>query len=167
MTLTATDLLHYTLTQDDNNEICGHITRLYCESTIRGLNPATTYKRTVQQILDQHYTGFGAELAWARLNDVTWRKPINEFHHIPDDGTHEIRSSKRSNAGLIIRDNDPLDRKYIFAIQYGITYTFYGWAYGHEAIRDEYYYNPHNWRPAHCLPKENLRPIATLHEQFS
>jgi RNA-splicing ligase RtcB len=156
------DIIKYRLTVEDHNEICGHVARIYCESTLRGLNAATTYVRTTQQIIDQHYTGFGAELAWARINNTPWRKPINEFHNIPDDGTHEIRSSKRSNAGLIIRDNDPPDRKYVFAILKGTTYWFYGWAYGHEAIKDEYYYNPHNWRPAHSMPKEHLRPLSTL-----
>jgi len=154
--------MRYAMTEDDWAEVEQAVRLRIAESGKQGLNHATTYKRSMDERLDQERVGAGAELAWARINEKLWHNPINEFHQVPDDGKNEIRATSHPRGGLIIRDNDPLERRYIFAQLMGNVFFFIGWAYGHEVKKDEKLFNPNGWRESWRLGKHQLRSMKTL-----
>jgi hypothetical protein len=154
--------MKYAMNDDDWGEVERAVRLRIEESSQQGLNHASTYERSMDERLEQERVGAGAELAWARLNERLWHNPINEFHQVPDDGMNEIRATSHPRGGLIIRDNDPSDRVYIFAQLIGNVFFFIGWAYGHEAKRDENLFNPNGWRQSWRLGKHQLHPMKTL-----
>lgn len=154
--------MQYSLTQEDIETVARAITMRIWISADLGLNHATTYKRDLATRVREEYAGAAAELAWAQLNGDTWHNPINEFHHIPDTGNYEIRATEHPRGGLIIRDNDPDDRIYIFATVHDHRCHFHGWAYGYEAKNDKHLWNPHGYRQAWRMDRKELRPLMTL-----
>lgn len=154
--------MKYVLTQPDIETIAQAIALRILESSRQGLNHATTYKRDMPTRVKEEFIGASAELAWAHLNDTTWHNPINEFHHIPDTGRYEIRATHHQRGGLIIRDNDPSERIYVFATVDNHTVTFRGWAYGGDAKKPEHLFNPHGYRQAWKLTQHRLRPLDEL-----
>lgn len=120
------------------------------------------YWRSDTERFHDDFIGALAEIVWAHWNGRTYHNPINEFHHIPDDGTHEIRASAHPAGGLIIRDNDPTHRKYVF-IQIDTDHAvIWGWAYGWEVRKPEFEWNPGEYRQAWRIPRNRLRNIRTI-----
>lgn len=153
----------YTFTKEDMVTIRESANRRISVSKEAGLNHASTYERNMETRLRQETVGVAAELAWARINKRIWHDPINEFHSVPDDGNHEIRATDHPGGGLVVRGNDPDDRKYIFAIIDEGMCTFYGWALGSEVKKDENLWNPHGFRLSWRLHRSRLHPISSLY----
>jgi len=138
-----------------------YATYVYNESRKSKLNSFTVKKANKSEALGWGIVGYGAEIAWSKICGVEFKHNMNEFHEIPDDGIHEIRSSAHPSGGLIVRENDSIDRKYIFAkFNSNNEYYFYGWMYGKEVRQPKYYFNPNNWKPAWRVDKEHLHPIT-------
>ena len=154
--------MRYQLSDDDVAIVAKAVVERIFESAEQGLNHATTYERDIVTRIREESVGASAELAWAHLNGRQWHSPINEFHVIPDDGVNEVRATDHPRGGLIIRDNDPDDRRYIFATLSGRTITFHGWEYGGVAKTDANLWNPHGRRQAWRLGRDKLRPMNTL-----
>lgn len=155
----------YKLTPEDAEIVRRSVLKRISVSAEAGLNHATTYDRDMETRIKEETVGAGAELAWARLNNREWHDPLNEFHSIPDDGIHEIRATDHPRGGLIIRDNDPDERKYVFATANGRLFIFRGWAYGYEAKTERHKWNPHGVRLAWRLDRSELRPMNSLHDE--
>jgi hypothetical protein len=156
--------ISYTLSKEELEEAIKGAKFRISESAKLGLNHSTTYKRNMEKRIEEETVGIGAEIAWARVKGVEWHNPINEFHSVPDDGVLEIRATSHPRGGLIVRDNDPLDRKYVFAScdKPGGTYVFHGWAYGRDVVQDRNYWNPNGWRPAWRVGRDALTAITNL-----
>jgi hypothetical protein len=156
--------ISYTLSSVELDEALTGARFRISESSKLGLNHSTTYKRSMEKRIEEETVGIGAEIAWAKLKGVDWHNPINEFHLVPDDGILEIRATSPPRGGLIVRDNDPLDRKYVFAScdKPGGTYVFHGWAYGKDVAVEKNYWNPNGWRPAWRVGRDALREITEL-----
>lgn len=152
----------YLLTDDDIQNVKQSVQLRIDESAKQGLNHATTYNRSMETRIREESVGVAAEIAWAKLRNKQWHNPINEFHDIPDDGVHEIRATDHPNGGLIVRGNDPLQRKYILAKVSGRQVLFAGWAYGREVRIKKYEWNPHGFRQAWRMPRRDLHPMSTL-----
>jgi hypothetical protein len=157
-------MLSYRLTNDDIEIVRKSVKKRIEISAEAGLNHATTYQRDMETRIREETVGAGAELAWAHLNGREWHNPLNEFHHIPDDGLHEIRATDHPKGGLIIRDNDPDNRKYIFATANGRLYIFRGWVFGYEAKIPDRQWNPHGLRPAWRVDRSDLHPMKMLED---
>lgn len=132
-------------------------------STGQGINHASTYKRTWVERLQEETVGCCAELALGKLIDRYMIPEVGTFHNKPDC-LHdiEVRATARLDGRLIVRDNDALDRRYVFCTVTGNTVTFVGWMYGHEAKKPAYENNPNNYRPAWFVPQSVLRSMETL-----
>ena len=152
----------YKLTDDDISLVAKAVTQRIVISAELGLNHATTYQRDIVTRVREESVGAAAELAWAKINGREWHAPINEFHQIPDDGINEVRATEHPRGGLIIRDNDPDDRRYIFATLNGRSVVFHGWEYGLNVKVDSNLWNPHGRRLAWRLDRLKLRPLHEL-----
>jgi hypothetical protein len=138
------------------------------DSQRQDLNHAKSISRTLDTRLIEEVVGCSAEIAFARMcGDDSHELPINTFHVAADYGADiEIRASNNPVARLIIRDDEPRDRRYVFfTIQFAGTVVKAfpeGWLYGHEAIKTKYRDNPHDARESYFVPKADLRPMSTL-----
>lgn len=138
------------------------------DSARQDLNHAKSVSRTLSERLIEETVGCSAEIAWARMcGDRQHELPINTFHITADYGADlEIRGSDKPNARLIVRDDEPRDRRYVFfTIQFGPTLIKAfpeGWIYGREAFQTKYLDNPNDARESYFVPKKDLRPISAL-----
>jgi hypothetical protein len=152
----------YELSNGDISIVAKAVTQRIVVSAELGLNHATTYQRDIVTRIREESIGAAAELAWARLNSKEWHAPINEFHQIPDDGINEVRATEHPRGGLIIRSNDPDDRRYIFATIKDRVVMFHGWEYGSSVKVDSNLWNPHGRRLAWRLDRSKLRPMDEI-----
>lgn len=154
--------MRYYLSDDDVAIVAKAVVERIFTSAEAGLNHATTYQRDIVTRIREESVGASAELAWSHLNGRQWHSPLNEFHAIPDDGVNEVRATDHPRGGLIVRDNDPNERRYIFATLNGRLVTFHGWEFGGDVKREANLWNPHGRRLAWRVGRESLRPMNTL-----
>jgi hypothetical protein len=138
------------------------------DSQRQNLNHAKSVSRTLGERLLEETVGCAAEIAWARMcDDAQHELPINTFHVVADHGDDlEIRGSDKTVARLIVRKDEPRDRRYVlFTIQFGPTLVKAypeGWIYGDEAFQTKYLANPNDARESYFVPKANLQPMSEL-----
>ena len=134
------------------------------------LNPATTYERTFDERITQEMTGMLAELAVIDFFGIKQNPSVNTFHKVADVLEDiEVRATTYQNGHLILRDNDSIDRKYIFCtVNYDMV-RLMGWIHGKEGMTDQYFRseektrsmfkNPRAVRPAHFIPQNKLKDM--------
>lgn len=138
------------------------------DSARQNLNHAKSVPRTLDTRLLEEVVGCASEIAFARMcGDNSHELPINTFHVAADYGDDiEVRGSDKENARLIIRKDEPQDRRYVlFTIQFGPTVVKAypeGWIYGKEAFQNKYLDNPNDARESYFVPKANLKPMCEL-----
>ena len=137
------------------------------------LNPATTYERTFDERIAQEMTGMLAELAVIAFFGIKQDPNVNTFHKVADVlDDIEVRSTTYQNGHLILRDNDAVDRNYIFCtVNYNLV-RLIGWISGKEGMSDQYFRsesttrtmfkNPRAVRPAHFIPQNELKDMKEL-----
>jgi hypothetical protein len=133
------------------------------ESSAKGLNPATTYRRSMLERIGEELVGAAAEFAVAKWVGKFWTPGLNVFHFEADCGKDiEVRGTGRVDGSLIIRDNDESDRRYVLVILHNDRASLVGWCFGHEAKKPDHLKNPHGRRQAWFVPQDALRSIETL-----
>ena len=132
-------------------------------SAAQKLNHASTYERTWSERMAEEMTGAAGEVAVAKVLGAFFVGSVNTFHRVPDciAGT-EVRATERDNGCLILRDNDPDDRRYVLVVGSAPKLRIAGWLVGADGKRPEFLRNPHGHRPAWFVPQDNLRPWAEL-----
>jgi hypothetical protein len=132
-------------------------------SVAMGLNDATTYKRNWIERLTQETQGVCGEMALGKLAGVWFVPSVNTFHRVPDCfADTEVRATGLANGSLILRGNDPDDRRYILTIVDAPKVSIIGWLYGHEGKRDEFLRNPNGYRESWFVPQDCLRPMESF-----
>lgn len=132
-------------------------------SEARGLNHASTYKRTWMHRLGEEITGACGERAFCKYRGIYWDSSVNTFHGQPDAGDRwEVRATRRDDGCLIVRDNDPPDRLYVLVTGEPPRMTVRGYLPGSEARIDAYARNPNDYRPAWFVPQSALRRLEDL-----
>lgn len=132
-------------------------------SKAKGLDPASTYKRTMLKRLEEEIVGAVGEIAVGKWSGSFFVPSVNTFHRVPDClGNVEVRSTTNSTGCLIVRDNDASDRKYVLAILENDNVNLIGWIPGVEAKNDRWLKNPNQYRPAWFVPQSELNPMVEL-----
>ena len=127
------------------------------------LNHSTTYSRTLMKRFEEELTGACAELAVGKLSGRWFVPSINSFHRTPDClADVEVRGTVRPDGRLIVRDNDPDDRKYVLCIVTGENVTVAGWMLGKDAKEDRWVANPHGHRDAWFVPQSELQAAELI-----
>jgi len=131
------------------------------ESRRLGLKISNHWRSNPERFQDEIIGALG-EIVWAHHNGRLYHSPLNEFHDIPDDGNVEVRATAHPSGGLIIRESDHTDRKYVF-IQIDEPYAIiWGWAYGWEVRQPQHEWNPGGHQAAWRVGRTQLRKITTL-----
>ncbi len=123
------------------------------------INAATTYKRSLNQRINEEVVGAVGEIAIAKTLDAFHIGSVNTFHRVPDCiADTEVRATSFENGSLIIRDNDPENRCYVLVVGEAPTVRIAGWIMGYDAKQDEWIKNPHGHRTAWFVPQSALMP---------
>lgn len=127
------------------------------------MNHAKTKKRDWIARLRDDVCGACGEMAFGKASGRWFIPSVNTFHRVPDCFEDvEIRGTERLDGSLIVRDDDPEDRRYILATVSAPKVVLVGWLYGHECKKGRFIRNPDNQREAWFVPQENLRPMDEL-----
>lgn len=125
-----------------------------------GINHQSTYKRTMAKRICEEFVGACAEVAISKATGRYFTPSVGTFHRVPDFMNDcEIRATDLATGCLIVRDNDPSDRKYLLAIVDGDVVTFAGGLPGVEAKQDRFLRDPHGYRQSWFVPQSELRPV--------
>lgn len=132
-------------------------------SAAKGLNSATTYKRSMAKRIQEEFVGACGELAVGKAANTFFVPSVNTFHRVPDClADCEVRCTEVEGGRLIVRDNDGDARRYVLGVMAGESVTLVGWIRGSDAKRDEWIDNPNGYRLAWFVPQSALRPIEEL-----
>jgi len=126
----------------------------------RKLNHAATYQRTDEERIEQETGGTAAEYACRKLLGAELELPFDTFHHVPDiEPDWEVRQTGYENGHLIVRNNDPGDRRYILVTGTPPDLVIRGWIWGHEAKQKRFSRNPGGYRKSWFVPQAELHPL--------
>lgn len=126
----------------------------------RRLNHASTYRRTDEERVEQEITGTCAEYICRKLLGADLTLPFDTFHKVPDiEPDWEVRSTRREDGRLIVRTNDPDERRYILVTGTPPEMTVHGWITGIDAKQKRFFRNPRGYRIAWFVPQSELRPL--------
>jgi hypothetical protein len=140
----------------------------FLASEFVGMNNAKTKKRDWIARMKDEICGACGEMSLGKASGRWFVASVNTFHRVPDCfEDSEVRGTDLPNGSLIVRDDDPGERKYILAIVSAPTVALAGWMYGHECKRDEFLRNPNNDREAWFVPQRCLRPMDELISSLS
>lgn len=111
-------------------------------------------------VWDVDIEGACGELAAARALGLYWSGAAG-VAKLPDvGGSVEVRTAAQGR--LILRPDDPDDRRFVLVIGRVPTFDVCGWIYAGDGKRPEYAKAPNGRPPAWFVPRSRLRPITEL-----
>ena len=112
--------------------------------------------------------GACGEVAVAKWLGVYYDGALGNFK-AADVGEFQVRTNSWLNGDLILHPADKDDEKFILVLAHNPpAYTIYGWAYGREGKKPEFYRQLVEGRPkVYCPPQRILRPMDTLRNEGS
>jgi hypothetical protein len=123
--------------------------------------------QTTPQRLYNNIIGAMAEMAVAKAFNKWFVPRLNTFHNESDVLEDvEVRSTTRSDGSLIIRDNDPLSRRFILVVVTDMTCHLKGWCYGYEREALGTLRDPNSKAPAYFIPQPNLHDMQSFVMDF-
>lgn len=155
----------FTSISPDEWKLCCQVGLDRSVSAIKGkLKDNVSKKKDWLHELDIHIKGALGELAASKVLGVQWTGSVDTFKEGGDLANGlEIRFRSNSEWDLILRDNDPSDRKYVLvrgmppgAIEVA------GWILGEDAKQQRWWKNHGNLRPAYFVPASELRGLEEL-----
>ena len=107
----------------------------YLEARRLNLGNKSHHSNNDSEWIKKDTLGTIAEIVVGRMMDNAYFPSINTFHKKADIGEDiEIRSTDRENGGLIVRENDDENRRFVLVIVNSDKgYIVRGWSYGYEA----------------------------------
>lgn len=120
----------------------------FLEGRAGGMNADTTYKSHYMEQMQREVRGVLAETVIGRRFDKHFFPTVNTFHKKADVGEDiEVRSTEHLNGALILRDDDPPDRRYVLVCidlnEHKLTprmgFIVRGWTWGHGVISDDFW----------------------------
>jgi hypothetical protein len=139
------------------------------ESAIQQLNPhqSTSFDGAWNLRFQREVNGYGAQLAFCHVIGVEWEPKINVFHYQPDVAPDwDISCTHLYDGCLIVRDNEPDDRKYVLVVaRYGYnqpTFEIIGAINGVDAKKDKYLRDPGATRASWFVPAKDLKSIHEM-----
>lgn len=115
---------------------------------------------------DESIEGSAGEVAVAKYLNCYWDYSVNTWQDPDLAGFIQVRTRSKFWHDLNVRWKDAEHEVFVLVTGRMPTYCLRGWAYGHEAKRDEYLKNPGGFHPAFFMPQKDLRPMATLKEMI-
>lgn len=111
--------------------------------------------------LRYHILGARGEMAFKKYIGSTENLTFNTFKSRPDVGEFEVRTRSKDHYDLILRKDDPDDKKYVLVVGESCTYRIVGWIKGSERYLHEI--KTYNERPgAWFIPQSALHRMDEL-----
>lgn len=109
--------------------------------------------------------GACGEIAFAKAVGRYWPASINTFKTGDDVVGCQVRTRSKHWYDLLIRKDDPPNKRYVLVTGTTPHFQVWGWLWGYEAQQEEYLREINNDRPAqYFVPKSALRPINPKEE---
>lgn len=128
----------------------------FIASRSSGLNAATTYQSNWHEQLGRETLGAAAEMVVAKSLDTFYSSGVGTYHDTPDVGEWEVRATHMEDGCLILRDNDPDDRKYVLVVGKSPNTRIAGWCTGAEGKQVWNIRDPHGERQAWFVKQRDL-----------
>jgi len=136
---------------------CAKVGRLrWRSSSEKGLNHASTYTRSYLERQWQETEGCVGELALCKYLGKPWPASVDTFHRLPDVYGGDVRATWRKDGCLVIRDNDPDDRRFALVTGSAPVVEIRGWLFAGDCKQDRWLRNPHGHRASWFVPQEAL-----------
>lgn len=147
--------MHQVILTQAEIEIAAAVGRLRRVESIRqGLIPAHGFDGHGYWDID--IEGAGAELAYAKSRGRYWGGCVNTFKGA-DVGTNvQIRSTKRKDGCLIVRDDDPEDHYFVLVTGEIPKFRVVGWMLGEDAKQERWAKEPNGRERAYFVPQGEL-----------
>jgi hypothetical protein len=143
-------------------------------SVSKGLNPASTYKRTMPQRFHEELIGALGEIAFGKASGKYFLPRLNTFHGTSDCLSDiEVRATDRQDGSLIVRNNDEGGRRFVLAIvsddpeecpqsKHTTLVRLMGWISCEDAKQSQWLRNPNGRRPSWFVPQDCLKSMAEV-----
>lgn len=118
--------------------------------------------RNFRERITQEIVGACGELAVCKAEGWSWAPIIDTFKDVPDvGGKYDVRATELSDGCLIIRNDDPMSRWFIFVTGRPPVMTIRGCLLAADARLSEWARNPGGKRPSWFVPQSALRPYVS------
>jgi len=125
-------------------------------------NRANGYGRGDDDGWSDHIEGVCGELAVAKALGVYWTPTVDTFKSGGDVGDWQVRTRRRADYELLIRDDDADEAPFILVRGRVPLFEVVGWIRGRDGKRDEWRHAHGGRPPAYFVPAEALLPLETL-----
>jgi hypothetical protein len=130
-------------------------------SAKRGLNHANVRNRTVFTRLGDDIRGAASELAAAKWLGIEWSRSVNTFRFEADVGEDiDVRCTSRDDGRLILREKDHPYRWFVLVTGTPPVLLLRGYIRGSDAMRPQWWKDPHGYGGAWFVPQVALIPIT-------
>jgi hypothetical protein len=126
----------------------------------KGLNHASTYKRSMAIRIEEEIIGILGEMACCKAFGIPFALNLGRFHHEADLlGCFDVRAIGKRGHRCIIRDNDPDDRLTILVlVEYPIA-DILGYIRSGDAKDPRWLDNPNDYRMSWFVPASELHQL--------
>lgn len=166
------DLVYSTkyILNDDEQKLIQNMSEIICAQG--RLHFTNNYQRDKSMQLHQmNLNGFGAELAFCRLCQISFDSTTieNESHFTKVDAilmngkTVDVKNTVYKSGKLIVRTGKEQKVVDLYALMIGVfpNFSFNGWASYEQIIRPENIKNL-GWGPAYCLTQDQLNKKLSI-----
>lgn len=147
-----------TLNDAELGQCCFQAAARMLVSRMYGRNQSRSVERSWFEHYKNELVGVIAECAYCKWRNIYQSKDLDVFHTKTDttDGV-EIRSITSMDHCLIVRNDDPDERKYILVyVNRNAECQMIGWIRGIEAKKKQWERNPGGKRPSWFVPMQEL-----------
>lgn len=119
-----------------------------------------------EDALSNSWTGACGEMALAKYLGHPYEGGVCRYKNLPDQSGYDVRTRRKWNYELNIREEDPLDRPWVLVteIEPKRKYAIRGWIHGHEALKVPFT-SPDGRRKARFIPNSMLHPFEGNHDK--
>lgn len=152
-------MIHVTLTADEWAQ-ASMVALLRQHHSLHRGSADSLYDKSWMAQYSIHLLGACGELSVAKAIGCHWPAHVNSFKSLPDlPPDIEVRHRTKSHYDLIVRPDDPDDRKYYLTlgdVDELPNVHVVGWIQGAQAKRGEWLRGHGGWKPAYFVPQGQL-----------
>jgi hypothetical protein len=131
----------------------------------KGLRGRNNGPRFGKKALDVHLLGAAGEMAVASflgLKHELFKETEAKRGSCDLPGNIDVKTRSQHSRDLIVQKRESLEKKFVLVTIERQQTLIWGWCYGHEAMREEYWADPARGRPAYFVPKVALHSMDYL-----
>lgn len=140
-------------------EICHNVAKKQRHDVRHGEHRVTM--KNGEDAIQNHWTGACGEMAVARFFNEPYEGGVGRFKNKPDQSGFDVRTRRKMEYELNVREEDPLDRPLILVTEIvpHEKYLIRGWIHGKEVLSVPFT-SPDGRKKARFVPHSMLHPMT-------